>query len=163
MGRPWPPAPAGAAPLWPCPDRCGETLSCACGGPGSAPLHSGCPWGPAHRPPTPTRPPPQAAAGGRRRRRLRVAAQALQAADYSFYSRLREGELTEEYLWEARLLPLLGYLPAKEATAVRLLLLGVGRGAGGWGSRARRQLVCRAAMCAGVPHARRAAAAAAVV
>ncbi|KAL4419009.1 hypothetical protein ABPG77_003655 [Micractinium sp. CCAP 211/92] len=45
--------------------------------------------------------------------------QALQAADYSFYQRLREGEVTEQYLWETRLLPLLGYLSADEATAVR--------------------------------------------
>ena len=36
-----------------------------------------------------------------------------------FYQRLREGELTEDYLWETRLLPLLGYLSAAEATAVR--------------------------------------------
>ena len=35
-----------------------------------------------------------------------------------FYQRLREGELTESYLWETRLLPLLGYLSADEATAV---------------------------------------------
>ncbi|KAI7836974.1 hypothetical protein COHA_009157 [Chlorella ohadii] len=42
-----------------------------------------------------------------------------QAADYSFYQRLREGELTESYLWETRLLPLLGYLSADETTAVR--------------------------------------------
>lgn len=36
-----------------------------------------------------------------------------------FYQRLREGELTEDYLWETRLLPLLGYLAADEAVAVR--------------------------------------------
>lgn len=36
-----------------------------------------------------------------------------------FYQRLREGELTEVYLWETRLLPLLGYLSADETTAVR--------------------------------------------
>jgi hypothetical protein len=36
-----------------------------------------------------------------------------------FYQRLREGELTEDYLWETRLLPLLGYLAADEVVAVR--------------------------------------------
>jgi len=38
-----------------------------------------------------------------------------------FYQRLREGEVTEDYLWETRLLPLLGYLTADETTAVRAL------------------------------------------
>ncbi len=52
-------------------------------------------------------------------------ARALQAADYSFYQRLREGELTESYLWETRLLPLLGYLSADETTAVRCCSLGL--------------------------------------
>ncbi|PRW20358.1 GTP diphosphokinase chloroplastic isoform X1 isoform A [Chlorella sorokiniana] len=66
----------------------------------------------------------QAAAPARAARRRRPAgcptlARALQAADYSFYQRLREGELTESYLWETRLLPLLGYLSADETTAVR--------------------------------------------
>ncbi|KAL4853513.1 putative GTP diphosphokinase RSH1 [Chlorella vulgaris] len=45
--------------------------------------------------------------------------QALQAPDYSFYQRLREGELTEDYLWETRLLPQLRYLSAAETVAVR--------------------------------------------
>ncbi|PSC74447.1 Guanosine-3, 5 -bis(diphosphate) 3 -pyrophosphohydrolase [Micractinium conductrix] len=58
-----------------------------------------------------------AAAG--RRAALRTTCQALQAADYSFYQRLREGDVTEQFLWETRLLPMLGYLSADEATAVR--------------------------------------------
>lgn len=78
----------------------------------------------AHHLTQPCRPPcpVQAAApasGARARRRHGSAAHALQAADYSFYQRLREGELTESYLWETRLLPLLGYLSADETTAVR--------------------------------------------
>ena len=36
-----------------------------------------------------------------------------------FYQRLREGDVTEQFLWETRLLPMLGYLSADEATAVR--------------------------------------------
>lgn len=43
----------------------------------------------------------------------------LPARRLQFYQRLREGEVTEQYLWETRLLPLLGYLSADEATAVR--------------------------------------------
>lgn len=32
---------------------------------------------------------------------------------------MREGELSEDYLWDNRLAPLLGYLPPREATKVR--------------------------------------------
>jgi hypothetical protein len=43
----------------------------------------------------------------------------LPLAVLQFYQRLREGELTEDYLWETRLLPQLRYLSAAETVAVR--------------------------------------------
>ncbi|GAB4816390.1 hypothetical protein N2152v2_003436 [Parachlorella kessleri] len=44
---------------------------------------------------------------------------ALQQADYSFYQRLRPDQVNEQYLWDQRLLPLLGYLSADQAVKVR--------------------------------------------
>ncbi|KAI3424289.1 hypothetical protein D9Q98_009844 [Chlorella vulgaris] len=70
--------------------------------------------------------PRQVVGGGGRQRQpgfgrlaFTTTCQALQAPDYSFYQRLREGELTEDYLWETRLLPQLRYLSAAETVAVR--------------------------------------------
>ncbi|EFN51639.1 hypothetical protein CHLNCDRAFT_59198 [Chlorella variabilis] len=93
-------------------------------GPGRTLAFSGAAW---QRGSSLGTPPRQVASRGRARRRgsgggglaVTTTCQALQVADYSFYQRLREGELTEDYLWETRLLPLLGYLSAAEATAVR--------------------------------------------
>ncbi|KAL4515430.1 hypothetical protein Ndes2437B_g06870 [Nannochloris sp. 'desiccata'] len=43
----------------------------------------------------------------------------LQSADYSFYQRMKIEEITEEFLWEDRLAPLLGYLPPDQINRVR--------------------------------------------
>jgi hypothetical protein len=41
------------------------------------------------------------------------------AALLQFYQRLRPGEVNEQYLWDQRLLPLLGYLTADQTVKVR--------------------------------------------
>lgn len=61
-----------------------------------------------------------------RRRTARLPHSRAGGSSPQFYQRLREGEVTEHYLWETRLLPLLGYLSADEATAVRCWVLPCG-------------------------------------
>ena len=43
----------------------------------------------------------------------------IQPTDYSFYQRMRPSAIDETFLWERRLLPVLGYLPYEETARVR--------------------------------------------
>ncbi len=39
--------------------------------------------------------------------------------DYGFYQRMKQEDITEEYLWNTRLMPMLGYIPPQEKGLVR--------------------------------------------
>ena len=43
----------------------------------------------------------------------------LTEADYSFYQRMKNDDITEEFLWSVRLEPMLGYIPAKDLPMIR--------------------------------------------
>jgi GTP pyrophosphokinase len=43
----------------------------------------------------------------------------LTEADYSFYQRMKNDDVTEEFLWSVRLEPMLGYIPAKDLPMIR--------------------------------------------